>query len=493
MSSAPETDRPEDALRRQVGRGLGWSLVNNLVARLTNVLVGVVLARILVPGDYGIFAAALVLVNAALSMNELGVSLAVVRWPGSADRIAPTVMTLSLVWSTALFGAIWVAAPAAAEALGSPGSGALIRVLGLSVLVDAVASVPAALMTRHFMQRERMVIDSICLVVSSTLSIVLALRGFGPWALGWGLLVSSVLSGVMTALKAPHRYWPGLDLTVLRELLGFGMPLAGASALVFLCLNVDYIVVGRELGAEALGFYTLAFNVCSWPVTLMSVAIRRVSFAGFSRVAEGDGDAAPAFVRSAALLLGLTLPLCGLLAAYARPVVEVVYGDRWLPAVDALTLLCLLGAVRVFVELGYDFLAATGSSRGNLVLQGVWFVALVPGLVVGARLDGIRGVAAAHAVIAVAVVLPVLLVLLARRGVALRAFTHLLWRPAVALIAIGLSAVVAHHVLDAPPAQLLVGAAVSGALALAVLYPLHHLARGEERHVESDARPSAVG
>jgi O-antigen/teichoic acid export membrane protein len=480
MVTTPDLTTPDGALRRQVGRGLAWSMLNNVVARLTNVCVGVVLARILIPEDYGVFTASLVLINAALSMNELGVSLAVVRWPGSPDRIGPTVTTLSLVWSALLYVAIWLAAPAAAAALGSPGAAPVIRVLGLCVLVDALATVPAALMTRTFMQRERMVIDVVSLAGSSVLSILLAARGFGAWSLAWGMLLSSVLSGVITVVWAPRRYWPGLDRSVLRELLGFGVPLAGASALVFLCLNVDFIVVGRELGPQALGFYALAFSVCSWPVMLMSVAIRRVSFAGFSRVAERSSDAAAAFVRSGALVLGATLPMCALLAAYARPAVLVLYGEQWLPAVDALSLLCVLGAVRIFVELGYDFLAATGSSRSNLLLQGVWFVILLPGLVVGARLDGIRGVAAAHAVIAVLVVLPLLFVLLSRRGLSVSALAQASWRGLASVGLIGLSAMAADMVLLHPASQLLLGGGVSVLLALLVLYPLRQLAFGAQ-------------
>jgi PST family polysaccharide transporter len=183
--------------------------------------------------------------------------------------------------------------------------------------------------------------------------------------------------------------------------------------------------------------------------------------------------------------------MCALLAAYARPAVLVVYGEQWLPAVEALSLLCVLGAVRIFVELGYDFLAATGSSRGNLLLQGVWFIVLVPGLVVGARLDGIRGVAAAHAVIAVAVVLPILSVLLVRRRVDLRSLPKMTWRPLVASASIAGSALAVGRALDSPLAQLLVGVGISGLLAFVLLFPMRRLAN-EQRSAEVVAHPRVL-
>ena len=93
----------DDALGRQIGRGLGWSFLNNAIGRLGSFLSGIVIARILVPEEFGVYAVALVVLNVMLSMNELGVSLAVVRRPGSVAPIAPTVTTVALVSSAVLF------------------------------------------------------------------------------------------------------------------------------------------------------------------------------------------------------------------------------------------------------------------------------------------------------------------------------------------------------------------------------------------------------
>lgn len=486
---------PSEALREKVGTGLGWSFANNVAARIANVAVGVVLARLLAPEDYGIFAAATIVLTAALSMNELGVSLAVIRWPGSPTRVAPTVTTLALAWSLVLYAACFLLAPVVASSLGSPHATTLIRVLGLAILVDAVASVPAALLTRAFGQRQRMVIDLACIVLNAAVSVGLALGGLGPWALAWGFLASSLLSGLLTLVWAPQRYWPGFDVAVVGELLRFGLPLAGASVLLFLTLNVDYAVVGHQLGAVALGLYTLAFNLCSWPVNLVSVAIRRVSFAGFSRLAEGEADAGAAFATAFALVLALTIPMCAVLGVYARQAVAVLYGATWLPAADALTLMCVLGAVRVVVELGYDYLAALGRTSSNMLLQGVWFVVLVPTLTLGADLDGIRGVAAAHALVAVVVILPLFLAIARRGGVRLHDLVRLSGRPVAAGLVVVASGLVVTTVLPSNALLvLLLGGALSTGLALVVVLPMRHLVgRAPQFTPEPAAAPEGSG
>ena len=115
----PEPPDPPD---RKVSKALGISFLNTAIGRLGTVLTGILLAHILVPADFGAFAVALVALAALLSINELGVSLALVRWPGNPRDIAPTVTTISMTSSAVLFVLCWFGAPELALQLGSPGA-----------------------------------------------------------------------------------------------------------------------------------------------------------------------------------------------------------------------------------------------------------------------------------------------------------------------------------------------------------------------------------
>src|SRR5215475_11551176 len=379
-----------------VRRGLALSFLNTLVGRAGTVLVGIVLARLLAPEDFGVFAVALVALTAVLSMNELGVSLALVRWPGDPRRIAPTVMTISLVSSGVLYLGCLLAAGPFATAMGAPQAAGVVRLLCLSVLLDGLTATPAQLLTRDFEQGKRMVVDQVSFALSTGVTIWLAVAGHGAWSLAWGRLVGNVLSVLLLFRFAALWPRPGWDRRHAGELLRFGLPLAGASLLVFAMLNAGYVVVGPLLGTVALGFYLQAFNLSSWPVNVFSTSVRRVSLAAFSRLQD----------HPAALLAAATLPVCALLGLLATPLVSVVYGQRWAPAAQALQFLAVLGLIRVVVELLYDFLVAAGRSRQTMLLQGLWLALLVPALVVGAHLDALRGAALAQAAVAAGVVLP---------------------------------------------------------------------------------------
>jgi PST family polysaccharide transporter len=464
-----------EALHTTARRALWWSVANNIVGRVGTTLMGIVLARLLVPEDYGVYAVALVALNALLSMNELGVSLAIVRRPGDVSRIAPTVKTLAMASSLVLWLVMFLAAPYVAQALDAPEATNILRVLTLSVLIDALTAVPSALMTRDFMQRERLIVDTAGFVVTSTTAIALALAGFGAWALAISALLGNVVNALFILRYSPDEHPYGFRADVARELLAFGLPLAAASFLIMGLLNIDYVVIGADLGPVELGFYLLAFNLCSWPVNMFSAPARRVSLPLFARLHAGETGASSAFVPVCTVLLLVTLPACVLLAALAEPIVEVVYGDDWLPAAAVLPWLMVLALVRVIGELIYDFLVALGSSNSNFTLQAVWLGALVIALPMGVKAGGIEGVAIAHAAVATLIVLPSYAIVLRRAGVSLRAMATQVSRPVVGTVAAAATAVAVAAVIGDDLVQLTLGAALIGLVYLAIVYPMRTL------------------
>ena len=233
-------------------------------------------------------------------------------------------------------------------------------------------------------------------------------------------------------------------------------------------LNVDYIVIGTQLGPVQLGIYFLAFNLASYPVAVISVSVRRVALAAFSRLALDRAELSSAFGRSLRLLLGVALPGCTALALLAYPIITLVYGSKWAAAAAVLTPLALLSVVRIVTELTYDLLVSVGRTRNVLLIQMAWVSALIPSLIIGSRVAGIQGVAVAHVVVAVVLVLPLYLHAASKVGVPamqlLRsALPAVAATAAVAVIILGLDLVVTN-----PVVLLLAGLAGSAIAAIAI-------------------------
>lgn len=384
-------------------RALIWSFANTAAGKFGTLLISIIIARILGPEEFGTYAVALVALAAVLSFNELGVSLAIVRWEGDPLRIAPTVTTISLGASLAFFVAAWFATPAFATALGDPEAVDVVRAMLVCVPLNGLVATPAALLQREYQQGRRTAADQVNIWLGAGISVALAALGLGAMSLAIGRVVASVVFCAMILRFSPAPLRFGWDRQLVRPLLRFGLPLAGASIVVFAVGYADQLVVGATLGTQALGFYVLAFNLASWPVAMLSQPVRVVAPAAFARIQGDPVRMDVAFRAATRLVMSVSLPVCASIAVAALPIVTFVYGAVWAPAALALQWLALQAAVRILFELSYDFLAVKRKSATLMTLQGIWLVFLVPALILGSAWGGIEGVAIAQAVVALLV------------------------------------------------------------------------------------------
>jgi O-antigen/teichoic acid export membrane protein len=462
----------EGSLGKRARKGMQWSLLNSFSLRFLTLLAGLAIARLVTPAEFGTFAAGLLVLTVLLSMNELGVSIVVVRWQGRVERILPTATTCavgtSALWSLLAFAG----APQIASLLGAPDAEPVIRVLAFGVLFDGLSSIPNALLMRGFHQRLRTMADLSGFVLGTGVGIWLAATGWGALGLAYGAVVTNAVTTAVIWWRGPARPRPGWTTAHARELVKAGLPLAGTSLVLLTIINVDYVVVSRVLGVTALGFYVLAFNVASWPWTLLSKSIRRVALPGFAHLVGDRERLEETFARGLTLVAGTALLGGVLLAALAGPVVQVLYGDRWLPAIEALRWLALLGALRIVLDLCYDLLVAVDRARPLLKVQLVWLVALIVALPVGAHMNGIAGVGMAHVLVAAVIVLPLNVALVRSAGVRLRVLARAM-APVVAAGAAGTGIALGAQRIDAAPVWtlLVVGSLITVAYAVAFVMP----------------------
>lgn len=468
MSTDDEPGGADATLGRKVSHALGWSTLAQILGRAGSFGVGIVLARLLTKEDFGVYAVALVAINLLIVVNDLGVIAAVIRWQGNVREAAGTAATLSLAFSAAVFGAAVLAAPAFAGAMGSPDATNLVRVIALAILVDGWSAVPQAVLVREFRNDRLARAELLGFVIGTPVTIGLAVAGAGPWSIVVGRVVTSVVVGISVVASAPFRVRPAYDRVIGGALVRFGAPLALSAVVSQGVLNVDYIVVGRSLGSVELGVYLLAFNLSSWPASLVSTAVARVAFAGFSRLVEDRQRLETAFPRSIGVALSILVPLVVMLAVLAPEVIEFLYGGKWLPAATPLRLLVLLGGMRIVIDLLVDLTIADGRTRVALGIRAVWLAAVVPALAIGANVDGLRGVGAGHVLVAGLLVLPLLLADARRSGIRTSVLARQAVRPLLAGAAAAAAAMVVRPLVSGPLLRLAL-AGSAGALAYAVV------------------------
>jgi PST family polysaccharide transporter len=483
----PDAAREQKLLSRASG-ALAWSFVNTVVARLGVLGIGIALARLLGPQEFGTYAVALIALMAVLSFNELGVSLAIVRWPGEPGAIAPTVNTISLIASSIIAAVTFVLAAPFSAAMGEPDATSVVQLLGLSVILSGAVASPAAILQRQFKQNTRMLIDQVTVWVGAITSISLAIAGTGAMSLAVGRIAGATIGAVLFVKLCPEPYRIGLDRGQVKPLLKFGLPLAGASMVVFAIGFADQIVVGRMLGPVALGFYVLAFNLSQWPVNVFSQPLRNVAPATFARLQHEPEAMRSAFRGIFGLLAAVTFPVCLLLSGAAGPIIGFVYGADWAPAAAVLAWLGALAAFKILYELAYDYLVVIGASRAILALQLATLASLVPAVIVGVQVSGIAGAAAAQVVVAAGVMLPLYVVLFSRAGLHPRRLLGRIWIPLLGAATVFVSALAISEVL----ASNLFACIAAGVIALLALAGLVFRDRAELRRLRGGTWTSPV-
>ena len=346
----PPVDAPGDpeepSLRTAVVGGLRWSFLSQIASRAVSFGTGIVLFRLLVPDDYGVYAFALAVMGVLLTFNDVGLDITVIRFTGDPVRAARAGAAMTMGVSVATYVACFLAAPLLAELAHDPQATGLIRVMATVVLIDGVIVGSRALLFRAFRQRQLAFADMGTAVVGAAVGVSLAVLGAGAWAPTVGIVAGALVNAAIILHYVPRYPWPTRDPEVLRALFRTGLLVAGASLVELLLLSTDSLLAANMVGTAQLAFYALAFNISSWPVTIISQAVRRVSITGFSTLAEEPERLHASSVSALRVLVALVTPISVALAVLAAPLVEVIYSPKSLPAAPVLSWLALLGATR---------------------------------------------------------------------------------------------------------------------------------------------------
>jgi len=432
----------------------------------------IVLARVLTPGDFGLVGLALVFILYADVVTDLGVAQALVYLP-SRRRRADAAVGVSLAVSAVFFVGALAAAPLAAQFFGRPEVTTMFRVLSVSLVLRAAGQVPDALLRKDLRFRERLFGELSRAVVQGVVSIGLAVAGFGPWAIVGGYLAGSAAwSSVLWRLV---DYRPRLDLWRVRKddvrpLLAYGLPAAGTALVLTLVFNIDYLIVGRFLGAQALGYYTVGFRIPELVILNVFNVISSVAFPLYSRVREDRDRLRRGYLFALRIQAVYGLSAGVGLALLAPMVVRVVFGSRWDPSIVPLEALAIYAAARSLGMGPHEVFRGIGRPGVVLVLAMVRLAVLVPALLLATRY-GINGVSWAQA--AVALPLAVLMQAVASRllGLPWRQLAASL-RPAVAAgLGTVLGAGLIRFWLPAPDeVRLAIGLLAAAGGAIAALY-----------------------
>jgi lipopolysaccharide exporter len=374
-------------------RGIPWTLGTFASSKLITLGTTVVLARLLVPADFGIVALAVLAVGLFNIFSTLGLSGALIQRQDLGERGKGTVLSLLLVQGAALALVLVALAPLAADVFSQPRLTGVLAAMSSIVFVSGFTVFYETVLQRELEFRRRFRVYMIQSLTYAGVAIPLAASGAGVWSLVVGQIASTIGYGAALYSLAPYRVRPVFDraeaLSVFRS--GRGFLLQGT--LAFFEQNTDYIAVGNVLGSTQLGLYSMAYRLSELPNQSISEPVATVTFPAFARMRHRGEDVASSFLSTFRMVALVTCPLGVFLSAAADPFTTAILGDRWLEMIGPLSILGVWAIGRsVDTTIGW-LLNSVGEAGLVGTVAAVLLIPLIPALFVAAELGGLDLVA----------------------------------------------------------------------------------------------------
>ncbi len=342
----------QGTLRQKVFRSGFWVLLGQGCKQLGGVLRVVILARLLAPEDFGLMGIALVTLGFLETFAETGYQSALVQRTGDIQPYLNSVFTVQVLRGLALGLILLTGAPWAGSFFKNPEAVPLVQSVALIVVFRGLINPGVVVLQRELNFRKQFIWN----ITEFGTGLILAI-GLGFWLRNaWALVLSSIgataVQAAMSYVVAPIRPGFGWRWPLIRELSQFGKWMMGLNCIVYLSLNLDNVAVGRILGTAALGFYQVAYRIANLPATEISKVASIVAFPVYAQLQEDRTRTERFFFANLAVVVLAGLPLVFVCVFLGEPLVKLVLGEKWLPAVSILQVLSLYGQLRMLSAVG---------------------------------------------------------------------------------------------------------------------------------------------
>jgi PST family polysaccharide transporter len=461
-------------LRRQLVHGTLWTSAGTYGSAGISFVVTLLLARILVPADFGLVAAIVVFTGFFETIAELGVGSSIVqRQDLSAGELS------SLFWAVlgaacAVYGVLILSAEPLARLLGLPLLAGIVPLLGVNAILYGLLTIPLALVRQRLQYKHAAVIQTISAIIGGSVALLLAARGHGYRALVAQSLI--VVTARTAGLWIVARWRPRLTFR-LRDLghaVAYSGPVVGSVIINYWSRHLDAILIARVAGVSSLGHYNLAQRLIGAPLTIITAGIRPQLHPLFAPIRDDAERVRRAFRETVAMTALMSFSIAGLLWVVAEPLVLAVWGPAWAPTIPIVRAFSLLAAVQPVTSLSNSLYLTRREQALMLRMTIVNCVALTGAMAIGAYWAGAEGVAWAYSIVYALVASPLATITAYVRlfGGSSRDIARSLGLPSLCAVAILLAGTTTNAMLvhlETTPALRLVTTIVAAGLALLVV------------------------
>jgi teichuronic acid exporter len=332
-------------LRSKTFRALSWSFLESIGLQGVRLVIGIVLARLLAPEQFGLIGMLTIFVAVAQSFLDSGFGAALIQKREATPIDTCSIFYFNIVVGLAAAGLLCVWAPWIAAFYHQPILTPLTRALSLTIVINSFGMVQSAILSKQINFKTQTKASLIASVLSGIIGVTLAVMGFGVWSLVVQQIAAAFLGTVLLWLLNDWRPRLIFSFKSLREMFGFGSRLLASGLLNQIFNNIYLLIIGKLFSATDLGFFSRAKALEEIPSQTLSGMVGRVTFPVFSTIQDDPARLKRGLKKALTFLVMVNFPMMIGLAVVARPLVLVLLTEKWSESIPYLQLLCCLGSL----------------------------------------------------------------------------------------------------------------------------------------------------
>jgi teichuronic acid exporter len=367
----------DHALKEKAVRGVVWYGGSRAVIQILSWVLTIAVARVLLPEDYGLFGMCSVYTGLVDFLNELGFGAAIVQRKEVSEDDLHTLFWFGVAVSLLIYGLTYLAAPLVAVFYRHDQVTEVLRVLGLVFVLTNLRLVPWNLLTRAVDFKRRSILEVIGNMLGVVSTFLLARAGWGVWSLVLGVLIREAVLCVLVFAQSHWRPQFRFAWDNLRELSSFSLNLSAARIAWYLYDNSDRLIIGRYLGDQTLGYYTLATRLTTELSGRVLSIINQVAFPVYSRLQDDQKRLKSYFLMSVQLACLVVVPVLAGLSLVSGDVIPLLLRPKWAPMIPSLNIMCWAAMIMLINSLSGPLLLAKGKT-GLLLKFNLLNLAVMP-------------------------------------------------------------------------------------------------------------------
>lgn len=382
-------------LKKKVVSGIGWGLGSSALTQGFNFLTKIIIARLLFPADLGIFAMAILVINFLSLFTGFGILSAVIYKKDDEEKARNTAFVIIVCLGLVLFVLGFLLSTSIASFFNQPVLVPMVRVLSLVFIFDALSSVFSCTLLKDMEYKRKTIAEILSVIVYTIVIITMAYAGFGVWSIIFGYISQHAAMVLLFFFAAKKKIQFAFDREIAKELLHFGKYSLSVGILAWTITSIDNIIVGKKLGDESLGYYSLGFNFAALPVLSVTHIITTVFHPVYARLQDDKDRLRQAYLKPLEWSLLFLLPISVGMFILADLLVIVVLGEKWIVMIPLLKIFAVYCILRTICTIASQLLEAVGKPKNAAFLLALELLILIPLLMMGVWIKGIIGVAIA--------------------------------------------------------------------------------------------------